>query len=182
MHSSVWMNSECSSATAVSTAPIRSASGGSGMYSLAPALIARTAAWVSLPTPQATTGTAMRSDARLEIKVARSSWTSANTKSAPRPERKKSSPASMVSTWLTLAPRLIAIWLAAPTCPSKVPMMSKRINWDSSIKILNALSWREDAVEHHFQPTRVFLTTNGRRTHNIDIVDHRFCSRIAIKL
>ena len=50
-----------SSATAASTAAISSASGGSGMYSLAPARMARTAAAVSVPTPQATTGTWMRS-------------------------------------------------------------------------------------------------------------------------
>src|ERR671937_211262 len=52
------MSSRTSSATAASTAAISSGSGGSGMYSLAPAWIAATAARASVAVPQATIGTA----------------------------------------------------------------------------------------------------------------------------
>ena len=50
-----------SSDTAASTAAISSASGGSGMNSLAPARMASAALRASPPMPQATTGTRMRS-------------------------------------------------------------------------------------------------------------------------
>jgi hypothetical protein len=49
--------SRWSSATAASTAAISSGSGGSGMYSLAPARMASTARGIGWSMPQATTGT-----------------------------------------------------------------------------------------------------------------------------
>ena len=61
-----------SSATADSTAAIRSASGGSGMNSLAPALMAAAASRASASTPKATTGTVMRSFSLAEISEAMS--------------------------------------------------------------------------------------------------------------
>ncbi len=69
-----------------------SASGGRGMYSLAPALMARTAASASVPMPQATTGTAMRSSFRLSTRWATSSLTSSMMRSAPWPERSAARP------------------------------------------------------------------------------------------
>jgi hypothetical protein len=54
------MKASVSSVTADRTAAMSSASGGSGTYSLAPARIAFTARAVSVPMPQATTGTATR--------------------------------------------------------------------------------------------------------------------------
>ncbi len=53
-----------SSATAARMAAIISGSGGSGTYSFAPALMAFTAARLSFPMPQATTGMKMRSASR----------------------------------------------------------------------------------------------------------------------
>ena len=53
-----------------STAAISSGSGGSGMYSLAPAWIAATAARASVPMPQATTGMRMRSASMAAISSA----------------------------------------------------------------------------------------------------------------
>jgi hypothetical protein len=50
------MSSRVSSATAASTAAINSGSGGSGIYSLAPAWMAATAARASVAVPQATIG------------------------------------------------------------------------------------------------------------------------------
>ena len=56
-----WMIVWLSSATASRTAAISSASGGKGMYSLAPALMLSTAASAFVPMPQATTGMLIRS-------------------------------------------------------------------------------------------------------------------------
>ncbi len=61
-----------SSATADSTAAIRSASGGRGMNSLAPARMALAASVASASTPQATTGTWMRSFSFAAIRAAMS--------------------------------------------------------------------------------------------------------------
>ncbi len=77
------MSAELSSATAASTAAISSASGGSGTYSLAPALIALTAVSALVPMPQATTGMLMRSLRRLSIMRWISSATSNMMRSAP---------------------------------------------------------------------------------------------------
>ena len=62
-----------SSATAASTAAISSASGGRGMNSFAPALIAPAAPAASAATPQATTGTRIRSASLAAISPAMSS-------------------------------------------------------------------------------------------------------------
>jgi hypothetical protein len=62
-----------SSPIAASTAAIRSASAGRGMNSLAPARMASPARWASAPTPQATTGTRMRSASLAAISPAMSS-------------------------------------------------------------------------------------------------------------
>jgi hypothetical protein len=62
-----------SSATAASTAAISSGSGGSGMYSLAPAWMAATAARASVSTPQATIGTRMCSASSRAIRSRMSS-------------------------------------------------------------------------------------------------------------
>jgi hypothetical protein len=101
------------SATASSTAAMSCASGGRGMYSLAPARMARTAALASVPMPQATTGTLMRSVRRLSISRATSSFTSIITRSAPWPARRAAIAPSMLSVCATLAPRDIAIFPAA---------------------------------------------------------------------
>ncbi len=61
-----------SSATAASTAAISSASGGSGMNSLAPARMASAARLGSAPTPHATTGTRIRSASLAAIRPAMS--------------------------------------------------------------------------------------------------------------
>ena len=61
-----------SSETAARTAAIISASGGSGMNSLAPARIASPAFWASGSTPQATTGTRIRSPSLAAISPAMS--------------------------------------------------------------------------------------------------------------
>ncbi len=62
-----------SSDTAARTAAMRSASGGRGMNSLAPARIARAASSGSEPTPQATTGTRILSASLAAIRPAMSS-------------------------------------------------------------------------------------------------------------
>jgi hypothetical protein len=61
-----------SSLTAASTAAISSASGGRGMNSLAPARMAAAARLGSAATPQATTGTRMRSASLAAIRAAMS--------------------------------------------------------------------------------------------------------------
>ncbi len=112
-----------SAVTASSTAAISSASGGSGMYSLAPALMARTAADESDWMPQAMTGTVMRSAISASTSALTSKVTSIITRSTPAPPRSTSMPASMVPACMTRAPRSMAMRLAAPTCPSNVPMI-----------------------------------------------------------
>src|SRR6185312_9085622 len=118
-----WLSVE----TACSTAAISSASGGRGMYSLAPALIARTAASASLPMPQATIGTKMRSCFRLSIIRAMSSFTSIISRSAPWPERSALRPWSISSAWATVAPRLSAILPAVLKWPSSGPRIRRRM-------------------------------------------------------
>jgi hypothetical protein len=115
-----WLSSE----TASNTAAISSASGGSGMYSLAPALIARTAISGLTPMPQATTGMTIRSSPRLRIKSGMLSPASIMIRSAPRPARRVSSARAISPACITLAPRAMAIWLAAPIWPFNEPMMS----------------------------------------------------------
>src|SRR5471030_2468901 len=119
--------SRLSLATAARTAAIRSGSGGSGMYSLAPAWIARTAARASLVTPQATIGTWMRSASSRSTRSRMSRLTSTNKRSAPRPERSTASACSLLSAWVTDAPLSIAILLASVSWPPKVPMIKRRM-------------------------------------------------------
>ena len=63
MEGSRQTNDRLSAVTASMTAAISSGSGGSGMYSFAPAWMAATAAFASVPVPQATTGVRIRSAA-----------------------------------------------------------------------------------------------------------------------
>ena len=116
-----------SSVTASRTAAISSGSGGRGTYSLAPARIAETAESASVPTPHATTVVPKRSDANESTNALISSATSTMTRSAPWPARNAVSAASMSGTWATFAPRLMAILLAAPTCPSRAPIINNRM-------------------------------------------------------
>ena len=76
-----------SPATAAITAAINSGSGGRGIYSFAPALMARTAALASSVMPQATRVRCIRSAATLRAKAPTSSVTSIITRSAPWPLR-----------------------------------------------------------------------------------------------
>ena len=69
---SAEISGRSSSATAARTAAIRSASGGRGMNSLAPALMAAAASEALASTPQATTGTKMRSASLAAISAAMS--------------------------------------------------------------------------------------------------------------
>src|SRR6266568_2613462 len=114
-------------ATAASTAAISSGSGGSGMYSLAPAWMAATAARASLPTPQATIGAAIRSASSRSTRSRMSSATSTISRSAPRPERNTLSACSIDSAWVTLAPLSIASLVAVVSWPFKVPTIRRRM-------------------------------------------------------
>jgi hypothetical protein len=116
-----------SSVTAARTAAISSASGGSGMNSLAPALIAAAARIGSASTPQATTGTRIRSDSLVAIRPAMSSVYSTISRSAPCPARSAWVAASQVSTCETLAPVFIAIFTATESCPFSFPTTRRRI-------------------------------------------------------
>src|SRR5690606_37111478 len=120
-------NSELSRATAAMTAAISSASGGRGIYSLAPARMALTAAAALASTPQATTGTAMRSASSPAISPAMSIITSTSSRSAPRPARSAASAMSTDGAWATLAPPSMAIRVARLNWPSRAPTMSKRM-------------------------------------------------------
>jgi hypothetical protein len=111
-----------SAATASRTAAMRSASGGSGMYSRAPAWIAATAARASVPVPQATTGARMRSASSAATSAATSRATSTMTRSEPL-ARSTERPCSMPSAWVTAAPRLIAILEATINSPLRRPRM-----------------------------------------------------------
>src|SRR5262249_18458003 len=127
MLSSRYTSSRASSVTAASTAAISSGSGGSGMYSLAPAWMAATAARASLVTPQAQIGTWMRSASSRATRSRMSSATSTIIRSAPRPERSTASACSLLSACVTLAPLSIAILLAVVSCPPSVPTIRSRM-------------------------------------------------------
>ena len=114
-------------AAAAKTAPINSGSGGRGIYSRAPALMAFTANDVSLATPQATTKTLMRAACKDEISLWTSSVTSTITSSTVLPERRISSAVSTLSANDTWPPLEMAILLAAPIWPFKVPTISNSI-------------------------------------------------------
>src|SRR5471030_437198 len=117
--------SRLSCVTAASTAAISSGSGGNGMYSLAPAWMALTAARASLVMPQATIGTWMRSASSRSTRSRMSRLTSTNKRSAPRPERSTASACSLLSAWVTEAPLSIAILLASVSWPPRVPMINR---------------------------------------------------------
>src|SRR5882724_6986831 len=122
------MRSRESLATAASTAAINSGSGGSGMYSLAPAWIAATAARASLEMPQATIGTWMCSASSRITRSRISSATSTSSRSAPLPPRNTAIACSMVSAWVTEAPLSMAILVAVVSWPFSVPTMRSRIS------------------------------------------------------
>src|SRR3954452_13843847 len=114
-------------ATAASTAAISSGSGGSGMYSLAPAWIAATAARASLEMPQATIGTWMCSASSRITRSRMSRATSTSSRSAPLPPRSTAIACSIASAWVTEAPLSIAILVAVVSWPFNVPTMRSRI-------------------------------------------------------
>src|SRR5688572_9361033 len=121
------MRSRESSATAARIAPISSGSGGSGMYSLAPAWMAATAARALLSVPQATIGAWICSFCNCATRSAISSATSTMRRSAPRPERRTAMACSIESAWVTAAPLSIAYLVARVSCPLSVPTMRRRM-------------------------------------------------------
>src|SRR5882672_10165054 len=121
------MRSRESLATAASTAAISSGSGGSGMYSLAPAWIAATAARASLDMPQATIGTWMCSASSRITRSRMSSATSTSSRSAPLPPRSTRIACSWSSAWVTEAPFSMAILVAVVSWPFSVPTMRSRM-------------------------------------------------------
>src|SRR5262249_2615478 len=127
MASSRWTRSRESLATAASTAAISSGSGGSGMYSLAPAWIAATAARASVVMPQATIGTWMCSASSRITRSRMSRPTSTISRSAPLPLRSTLIACSLPSAWCTEAPLSIAILVAVVSCPFNVPTMRSRM-------------------------------------------------------
>src|SRR5689334_7231379 len=106
-----------------------SGSGGSGMYSLAPAWIAATAARASVCTPQAPVGTWMCSASRRSTRSRMSSATSTISRSAPLPERSTAMACSLLSACVTDAPLSIAILVALVSCPLRVPTIRRRMGW-----------------------------------------------------
>src|SRR5580704_16240198 len=121
------MRSRESLATAASTAAISSGSGGSGMYSLAPAWIAATAARASLEMPQATIGTWMCSASSRITRSRMSRATSTSNRSAPLPPRNTRIACSWSSAWVTEAPLSMAILVAVVSWPFSVPTMRSRM-------------------------------------------------------
>src|ERR1700681_1429494 len=121
------MSSRESLATAASTAAINSGSGGSGMYSLAPAWIAATAARASLEMPQATIGTWMCSASSRSTRSRMSRATSTSNRSAPLPPRNTRIACSWSSAWVTEAPLSMAILVAVVSWPFSVPTMRSRM-------------------------------------------------------
>src|ERR1041385_5633632 len=89
--------------------------------------MAATAARASLVTPQAITGTWMRSPSSLLTRSRMSSDTSTIIRSAPRPERSTASAWSVESAWVTEAPLSIAILLAVVSWPPSVPTIRSRM-------------------------------------------------------
>src|SRR3977135_1237439 len=121
------MRSRESLARAAGTAAISSGSGGSGMYSLAPAWIAATAARASWEIPQATIGTWMCSASSRITRSRMSSPTSTKRRSAPLPPRNTAIACSLPSAWVTEAPLSIAILVAVVSWPFSVPTMRSRM-------------------------------------------------------
>src|SRR5262249_34539545 len=104
-----------------------SGSGGSGMYSLAPAWIAATAARASVCTPQATIGTWICSASRRSTGSRMSSATSTIRRSAPLPERSTAMAWSLLSACVTAAPLSMAILVALVSWPLRVPTIRRRM-------------------------------------------------------
>src|SRR5215213_3882179 len=133
------MKSRWSSATAASTAAINSGSGGSGMYSFAPAWMAATAARASIEVPQATTGTVMCSASIRVMRSRISTATSTINRSALRPERRTRSAISAPSACVTVAPLSMASLVASVSWPRSVPTIRRRISqypsWYSAAKL-----------------------------------------------
>src|SRR3954454_9711048 len=115
-------------ATAARTAAISSGSGGSGMYSLAPAWIAATAARASLEMPQATIGTWMCSASSRITRSRMSRATSTSNRSAPLPPRSTAIACSVASACVTEAPLFMAILVAVVSWPFNVPTMRSRMS------------------------------------------------------
>src|SRR3954466_486849 len=128
MASSRYTRSRESLATAASTAAISSGSGGSGMYSFAPAWMAATAARASVDVPHATTGTVMCSASIRVIRSRISTATSTISRSALRPERSTRSAISAPSAWVTVAPLSMASLVASVSWPRSVPTIRRRIS------------------------------------------------------
>src|SRR5215218_2076720 len=126
------MKSRWSSATAASTAAISSGSGGSGMYSFAPAWMAATAARASVDVPHATTGTVMCSASIRVIRSRISTATSTISRSALRPERSTRRAISAPSAWVTVAPFSMASLVASVSWPRSVPTIRRRMGFDPS--------------------------------------------------
>src|SRR3954464_14343191 len=142
MASSREISSRESLATAASTAAINSGSGGSGMYSLAPAWIAATAARASLEIPQATIGTWMCSASSRITKSRMSSATSTSNRSAPLPPRSTRIACSLSSAWVTEAPLSMAILVAVVSWPFNVPTMRSRMVFScQSFRAISARRW-----------------------------------------
>ena len=97
------------------------------MYSFAPARIAATAARESVPVPQATIGTTMRSASSRVTRSRMSTATSTSSRSALRPERNTRNAMSALSACVTLAPLSIAILVATVSWPCSVPTIRRRI-------------------------------------------------------
>src|SRR3979490_3240869 len=114
-------------ATAASTAAINSGSGGRGMYSLAPAWIAATAARASLEMPQATIGTGICLASSRITRSRMSRPTSTSNRSAPLPPRNTRMACSWSSAWVTEAPLAMAILVAVVSWPFSVPTMRSRM-------------------------------------------------------
>src|ERR1700730_13295331 len=113
--------------TAPSTAAINAGPGGRGMYGLAPAWIAATAARASLEMPQATIGTWMCSASSRITRSRMSRATSTSNRSAPLPPRNTRIACSWSSAWVTVAPLSMAILVAVLRWPFSVPTMRSRI-------------------------------------------------------
>jgi hypothetical protein len=116
-----------SSATAASTAAINSGSGGSGMYSFAPAWMAATAARASVAVPQATIGAWICSASNAVTRSRMATATSTIKRSAPRPDRSTAIACVMSEAWVTVAPLSIASLVAVVSWPLRVPTIRSRM-------------------------------------------------------
>src|SRR5580698_1946223 len=121
------MSWRVSSATAASTAAISSGSGGSGMYSLAPAWMAATAARASVAVPQATIGAWICSASNALTSSRMAMATSTINRSAPRPDRSTASAWAISAACVTVAPLSIASLVAVVSWPLSVPTIRSRI-------------------------------------------------------